>query len=75
MYPDYLYRPWVDLAELLAKIAPGCLTNSFRSTGGSEAVEIGLQIVVVHTNRRGIMSIKDAYHGTRHVTQDAVIGF
>lgn len=62
-YPYYLYRPWVDLAELLAKIAPGRLTKSFRATGGSEAVEIALQIAMVHTNRRGVMSLEDAYHG------------
>lgn len=62
-YPYHLYRPWVDLAELLAKIAPGRLTKSFRATGGSEAVEIALQIAMVHTNRRGVMSIEDAYHG------------
>jgi 4-aminobutyrate aminotransferase-like enzyme len=62
-YPYYLYRPWVDLAELLAKIAPGGLTKSFRATGGSEAVEIALQIAMVHTNRRGLMSIENAYHG------------
>jgi 4-aminobutyrate aminotransferase-like enzyme len=63
VYPYYLYRPWVDLAEMLAKIAPGRLTKSFRATGGSEAVEIALQIAMVHTNRRGVMSIENAYHG------------
>lgn len=62
-YPYHLYRPWVDLAELLAKIAPGRLTKSFRATGGSEAVEIALQIAMVHTKRRGLMSIENAYHG------------
>jgi adenosylmethionine-8-amino-7-oxononanoate aminotransferase len=63
VYPYFLYRPWVELAELLAKIAPGRLTKSFRATGGSEAVEIALQIAMVHTGRRAFMSIEDAYHG------------
>ena len=62
-YPYHLYRPWVDLAELLAKIAPGHLTKSFRATGGSEAVDIALQIAMVHTKRRGLISIENAYHG------------
>jgi adenosylmethionine-8-amino-7-oxononanoate aminotransferase len=51
------------LAELLAKIAPGRLQKSFRATGGSEAVEIALQIAMVHTERGKFMSIEDAYHG------------
>ena len=62
-YPYYLYPPWVDLAELLARIAPGRLQKSFRATGGSEAVEIALQIAMVHTGRGKFISIEDAYHG------------
>jgi adenosylmethionine-8-amino-7-oxononanoate aminotransferase len=62
-YPYYLYRPWVELAELLARIAPGRLQKSFRATGGSEAVEIALQMAMVHTKRARFVSIEDAYHG------------
>ncbi|HEX4629722.1 MAG TPA: aspartate aminotransferase family protein [Chthoniobacterales bacterium] len=62
-YPYYLYRPWVELAELLAKITPGKLQKCFRATGGSEAVEIALQIAMIHTGRGKFMSIEDAYHG------------
>lgn len=63
VYPYYLYRPWVELAELLAQIAPGRLQKSFRATGGSEAVEIALQIAMVHTQRARFLSIEGAYHG------------
>src|SRR5438105_5215990 len=38
--PSYLYRPWVELAELLAGITPGKLQKCFRAVGGTEAVEI-----------------------------------
>lgn len=62
-YPYYLYRPWVELAELLAKITPGKLQKCFRATGGSEAVEVALQIAMIHTGRGKFMSIEDAYHG------------
>src|SRR3989344_6072547 len=31
--PGYMYKGWVELAELLAKITPGRLTKSFRVTG------------------------------------------
>jgi adenosylmethionine-8-amino-7-oxononanoate aminotransferase len=62
-YPDYLYEPWVELAELLAELTPGKLQKSFRATGGSEAVEIALQIAMAYTKRRKFVSIEGAYHG------------
>ncbi|MDP2692315.1 MAG: aspartate aminotransferase family protein [bacterium] len=61
--PDYLYRPWAELAKLLAKITPGKLQKSFRATGGSEAIEIALQAAMSHTNRHKFISIEGSYHG------------
>lgn len=61
--PYYLYEPWVKLAELLAKIAPGKLVKSFRATGGTEAIEIALQAAMVYTKRSKFVSIEGAYHG------------
>lgn len=61
--PFYLYKPWADLAELLAKITPGKLTKSFRATGGTEAVEIAIQAAMKHTNRSKFISIAEGYHG------------
>jgi acetylornithine/succinyldiaminopimelate/putrescine aminotransferase len=61
--PYYLYKPWADLAELLADITPGNLSKSFRATGGTEAVEIALQAAMVHTKRTEFVSIDGAYHG------------
>src|SRR5436190_18805943 len=63
VYPEYLYRPWVELAELLARIAPGKLEKSFRATGGTEAVDIALQVAMAATGRRKFVSIEDSYHG------------
>lgn len=63
VYPGYLYQPWVELAELLAKITPGRLTKSFRATGGTEAVEIALQAAMSHTKRHKFISIEGSYHG------------
>jgi adenosylmethionine-8-amino-7-oxononanoate aminotransferase len=63
VYPDYLYEPWVELAELLAELTPGKLQKSFRATGGSEAVDIALQIAMAYTKRRTFVSIEGAYHG------------
>lgn len=61
--PYYLYKPWVKLAEILAKITPGKLTKSFRATGGTEAVEIAIQAAMVHTGRCKFISIEGSYHG------------
>ncbi len=61
--PGYLYKPWAELAELLASIAPGNLTKSFRATGGTEAVEIALQAAMAHTKRHKFISIEGSYHG------------
>lgn len=61
--PYYLYKPWADLAELLAGIAPGKLKKTFRATGGTEAVEIALQAAMSHTKRTKFISVEGAYHG------------
>ena len=63
IHPDYLYRGWVELAEGLAEIAPGKLTKCYRATGGSEAVEIALQVAMAATERAGFVSLAGCYHG------------
>lgn len=63
VYPEWSYAPWGELARLLASIAPGRLTKSFRATGGSEAVELALQAALVHTGRRAFVALDGSYHG------------
>ena len=63
VYPEWSYAPWGELARLLASIAPGRLTKSFRATGGSEAVELALQAALVHTGRRAFVALEGSYHG------------
>src|SRR5687767_13738487 len=63
VHPDYLYRPWVQLAEMLARITPGKLAVSYRTTGGTESVEGALQIAMAYTGRGAFVSIEDSYHG------------
>lgn len=63
VFPDYLYKPWAELAELLAKITPGNLKKSFRATGGTETIEIALQAAMSHTKRHKFISIENSYHG------------
>jgi adenosylmethionine-8-amino-7-oxononanoate aminotransferase len=61
--PDHTYQPWKELAQLLAELAPGRLKRSFRATGGTEAVEIALQLAMAHTGRRKFIAIEGGYHG------------
>src|SRR5207237_6750117 len=68
VYPDYLYRPWVQLAEMLARITPGKLAVSYRTTGGTESVEGALQIAMAYTGRGKLVSIEESYHGNSIAT-------
>jgi acetylornithine/succinyldiaminopimelate/putrescine aminotransferase len=61
--PGYHYQRWVDLAELLASIAPGELQKSVRATGGTEAVEAAMQIAMIYTGRTKFLSVEGSYHG------------
>jgi acetylornithine/N-succinyldiaminopimelate aminotransferase len=61
--PHYLYKPWAELAHRLEEVAPGKLRKSFRSTGGTESVELALQAAMRFTERQKIISLEDAYHG------------
>ena len=61
--PKFVYKRWIDLAKLLAKITPGKLTTSFRATGGTEAVEVAMQAAIRHTKRTKFISLEESYHG------------
>jgi len=61
--PRYIFKPRVQLAELLAKITPGKLVTSFPATGGTEAVETALQAAMSFTGRHKFISVEGSYHG------------
>lgn len=63
VYPNFYYKPWNELAERLAELAPGKLKKSFRVTGGSEAVDGAMEMAMMATQREKIISIAGAYHG------------
>ncbi len=63
VYPHFFYKPWVELAKLLAEITPGKLQKSFRTTGGSEAVEAAMQMSMLYTGRKKFLSVEGSYHG------------
>jgi acetylornithine/succinyldiaminopimelate/putrescine aminotransferase len=61
--PGMLYEPWAELAEQLVELTPGKLAKVFRCVGGTEAVELALQLATVATGRHKFASIEGAYHG------------
>lgn len=63
VHPEFLYRPWAQLAEMLARMTPGDLEVSYRTTGGTESVEGAMQIAMAYTGRGKFVSIEDSYHG------------
>jgi acetylornithine/succinyldiaminopimelate/putrescine aminotransferase len=47
----------------LIEVAPGELARCYRAVGGTEAVEIAIQIARAATGREKLIKIEDGYHG------------
>lgn len=61
---DFYYRPQIDLAERLAKIAPGTSSKKvFFTNSGAEALEAALKLSRWHTKRNRIVAFFGAFHG------------
>ncbi len=59
----YPARLKVELAELLAELAPGELCQSIFASSGSEAVEAAIKTVARVTGRPRILAFEESYHG------------
>jgi len=61
----YLYpnAPAADLAELLAKIAPGRLRKSFFGSSGAEANETAIRLAKQFTDRTEFIALYGSFHG------------
>ena len=57
------YKPYTDLAEVLAGICPPGLTQSIFLNSGSEAVENAVKIARAYTRKPWIVSFRTAFHG------------
>jgi 4-aminobutyrate aminotransferase/(S)-3-amino-2-methylpropionate transaminase len=62
---SYLYhvKPVADLAEKIARIAPGGLSKTFFGNGGAEAIEGALKLARLHTRRHEYISLNGSFHG------------
>jgi 4-aminobutyrate aminotransferase-like enzyme len=61
--PQYLYEPWVELAELLTEITPGNLSKCVRTTTGTESIEAALQLARAYRRRDKFLAVEGSYHG------------
>lgn len=59
----YTSEPAIALAKKLAGIAPGNLSKTLFTTGGSDAIEVAIKIARVATGRYKTLSFWDAFHG------------
>ncbi|VTT98271.1 4-aminobutyrate aminotransferase : Acetylornithine aminotransferase OS=uncultured planctomycete GN=argD PE=3 SV=1: Aminotran_3 [Gemmataceae bacterium] len=61
---DFYYRPQIDLAEKLAKVAPGPTPKKvFFCNSGAEALEGALKLARWHTKRNRVVAFFGAFHG------------
>jgi len=63
VYGEYIQRPAVDLAKLLAKYLPQPLETTYLVNSGTEAIEGALKLARRYTGRSEISAAKNAYHG------------
>lgn len=61
---DFYYAPETDLAERLAKAAPGPSAKKvFFTNSGAEAIEAALKLARWHTGRSRVVAFFGAFHG------------
>jgi 4-aminobutyrate aminotransferase len=61
---DFYYAPEIELAERLAKLAPGASPKRvFFTNSGAETIEAALKLVRHHTHRQRVISFYGAFHG------------
>ncbi len=66
LYPTL---PVVDLAETLARIAPGALTQSFFTASGTEADETAVMMAQLATGNSELVALRHAYSGRSALAQ------
>ncbi len=61
---DFYYTPEIELAERLARLAPGTHPKRvFFTNSGAESVEAALKLARYHTGRQRVISCFGAFHG------------
>lgn len=63
VYGEYIQRPAVELAKLLANHLPKPLEKTYLTNSGTEAIEGALKLARRATGRSQIIAAEQAYHG------------
>jgi acetylornithine/succinyldiaminopimelate/putrescine aminotransferase len=66
VYGEYVLEPQVQLAELLASVAPPPLSSVYFTNSGTEANEGALKLAKKVTGRRRLVAFQNSYHGDTH---------
>lgn len=66
VYGEYIQSPQVEFAKKLCSKLPKQLDSVYFVNSGSEAVEGALKLAKRYTQRTGIVSFSNAYHGSTH---------
>jgi len=66
VYGEFVQSPQIDLATKLVATLPSSLDSVYLVNSGSEATEGALKLAKRYTNRKEIISCKNAYHGSSH---------
>jgi taurine--2-oxoglutarate transaminase len=61
--PSFTDEPRATLARMIAERAPGDLTKTLFTTGGTEAVESAIKIARLYTGRHKVMTQYRSFHG------------
>ncbi len=63
VYGEYIQKPAVELAQILAKNFPNPLNKTYLVNSGTEAIEGALKLARKATGRSQIIAAHNAYHG------------
>lgn len=69
--PGNITLPKVQLAKKLAEITPGDLCKTFFGNSGTEGIETAIKAAQFYKQRRKIISMWDAYHGSTYASVSA----
>ncbi len=64
VYGEFVTKPSLDLAKLLAKNLPKNLNCTYFTNSGTEALEGSMKLARRYTRRSKIIAAKNAYHGS-----------
>ena len=64
VYGEFITKPSLDLARLLAENLPENLNCTYFTNSGTEALEGSMKLARRYTGRKKIIAAKNAYHGS-----------